>query len=177
EVQQFAEMLAQQHSRLNEQLQQFAPNVSDAVLLTGNAGTLRESGFRGELQGERRTDREQQIPEPQILETERDEKDLVTSLLRIDRNALQNYLDSSQKMLKQYEGQDFDMGFLGFQIGSHTWALAELDAMGSVGDEQFQEIVNDSRDQLKKHLQKAQQLAKQLEDDRNRKSSEESPAN
>lgn len=177
DVQQFAGTIVQQHTQLNEQLHQFAPEVISATLQDATPGVQRTTGFRGESKEGRQADRKQRIPEPKLLETERDEKDLVSRLLRIDRNALQNYLSSSQEMLKRYEGQDFDMGFLGFQIGSHTWALAELDAMKGIDDQEFQQIVQESYDHLNKHLQKAQDVARTLEDDRRQQSSQQESMN
>ncbi|WP_237226544.1 hypothetical protein [Rubinisphaera sp. JC750] len=95
-------------------------------------------------------------------------------ICKIEKEAAQNYLDRTQQMLERYNGQDFDMAFLGFQIGSHTWALSELNAMQGVGDEEFQKVVADAKQKMEQHLKQAKQLSKKYEDkegsnrDRNR---------
>lgn len=95
-------------------------------------------------------------------------------ICKIEKEAAQNYLDRTQQMLERYNGQDFDMAFLGFQIGSHTWAISELNAMQGVGDEEFQKVVADAKQKMEQHLKQAKQLSKKYEDkegsnrDRNR---------
>jgi len=95
-------------------------------------------------------------------------------ICKIEKEAADNYLDRTQRMLEQYQGQDFDMAFLGFQIGSHTWALSELNAMQGVGDDEFQKVVADAKQKMEQHLKRAKELSKKYEDkegenrDRNR---------
>ncbi len=152
EVKQFAQMLSQHHQQLNEELRRLAPEVADLTML--KEGEQRTAAFRGkQTSGD---------SDPQHS----GDAALVTRLLEIDRQATQNYLKSSTQMLQQYEGQDFDMGFLGFQIGAHTWAQAELQACEGTGDDEFQQVIKRATENVEQHLQQARQLAKQFEDDR-----------
>ncbi|MCA9078006.1 MAG: DUF4142 domain-containing protein [Planctomycetaceae bacterium] len=152
EVQQFADKLAQSHQQLNEELRNFAPQIAEMATL--KQGEQRTAAFRGATATSSSDDHHAEAAE------------LLSRILQCDRKATENYLKSSSQMLEQYDGQEFDMGFLGFQIGAHTWALAELNAIEGTGDEQFQQIVEQATSTVKQNLQQARKLAKQLEDDR-----------
>lgn len=86
-------------------------------------------------------------------------------ILEVERNATENYIQSSQRILDKYEGAEFDMAFLGFQIGSHTWALAELQAMEAASDDQkFKTLVADVKSHMEQHLAKAKELSRHYEE-------------
>ncbi len=152
EVQQFAQMLAKSHEQLNEELRGIAPEVAASTKL--ESGEQRTAAFRGT------SNRDNSAGE------KTGEAGLVLRLLELERDATRNYIQSSSQMLQRYQGQDFDMGFLGFQIRAHTWALAELQAMEGTGDEKFQQIIKTATSKAEQHLQQARELAKQFEDDR-----------
>lgn len=95
---------------------------------------------------------------------------LVHQILSVDRKAAEGYTQASTQMLQQYQGQDFDMGFLGFQIATHTIAVSELKAMDSVGDEKFQQVVQQASRSMEQHLQEAKQLAHKFENDKSNRS-------
>ena len=85
-------------------------------------------------------------------------------ILNIETQAAENQVEASKKLLERYEGQDFDMAFLGLQIGAHSTALAELKALENFGDQQFQEVVAEARHKMEEHLKEAKKLADQHED-------------
>jgi predicted outer membrane protein len=80
----------------------------------------------------------------------------------------QNELTMTKEVLMRYEGQDFDMGYLGQQILAHTQMLAKLYAMQDLGTPEFQTTLKDMTGTVKEHFKHATHLSLQLEgrDDR-----------
>ncbi len=87
-------------------------------------------------------------------------------LVQIMDQACDNSLKMTKEMLQKYEGQDFSMAFLGQQCVAHTMMLAELKAIESQGPEELKSLAGEAAGKVQTHLEKAKQLAKQLEDDR-----------
>lgn len=187
-VKQFARMLVEEHTKCSEQLRESAPGVVSVTNLQ-SAGITHAAGFRGETVGDEESDAVDkpakgetnparkpagaELPrgnEPVDNGRENDGNSTKTAramtplhrILTIERQATDNYVRATTEMLSKYDGQDFDMGFLGFTIGSHTWALAELKAMDSVGDEKFQKLISDATTNVEQHMMKAQELSKEL---------------
>ncbi|GAB5442671.1 MAG: DUF4142 domain-containing protein [Fuerstiella sp.] len=166
EVQQFANQLHKAHAKLNRQLAEAAPKIP-AIATLDSAGKPHKAGFRGSPVVERT-----EAPKEDTEELPRERGELKESFdsplmhaLSIERKATDNYLLESTTMLSHHSGQDFDMGYLGFQIGQHTWMLAELKAMESVEDKQFQKLVSDATKHVKKHLKEARELSKKFADE------------
>ena len=148
EVRQFAQTLIDDHMQLDQQLSQIAPQ---AVARFAEHNQARAAG------------------EPFQVRTsavERAEHEVLTQLCAINHRAAANNLKLSKQMLEQYQGQDFDMAFLGMQIGGHAWLLSELQALEGVGSNEFQQLVASTTKQVEEHLKQAQALSKKFEDDR-----------
>ncbi len=146
EIVAFAKKLSEGHKDLNEKLQALAPQIAQ-MLEIGKKEYA--TGFRGTNSGKTFSDNSS-----------------LGKVLKIQKRASEIYQQSSNKMIESYEGQDFDMAFLGMQIGAHTWAMAELKAMESVGSPHFQQIVEDSKSKIQQHLEEAQRLSNKFEDDK-----------
>ena len=73
-------------------------------------------------------------------------------------------LSLTKQMLEEYQGQDFDMGYLGQQIVAHIEMLAKLKAMENHGSPEFQQTVKKGIQTTEGHLKQARALAMQLED-------------
>jgi predicted outer membrane protein len=93
-----------------------------------------------------------------------------TQLCQIADQACDNAMKMTKDMLTKYEGQDFQMAFLGQQCVAHTMMLAELKAIESTGPQELQPIAQEAISKVEKHLEKAKQLAKKLEDDEKQRS-------
>ncbi|MEO9590102.1 DUF4142 domain-containing protein [Rhodopirellula bahusiensis] len=91
-------------------------------------------------------------------------------LCQIADQACDNAMKMTKDMLTKYEGQDFQMAFLGQQCVAHTMMLAELKAIESTGPQELQPIAQEAISKVEKHLEKAKQLAKKLEDDEKQRS-------
>lgn len=190
QVRQFAESLIDEHTECRQKLQERAPGVVDITDLSNRVVT-RKAGYRGDKNSDDESDavddpaKAAKDPSRNPDGTEKivgngpvdpdgvdGHKQMhgnvmipVHRILAIDRQATDNYVQSATNMLKEFEGADFDMGFLGFTIGSHTWALSELKAMDAVGDEEFRKLISDATSRTERHLATAQKLSEQFEKD------------
>ncbi len=187
-VKQFARMLVEEHTKCSEKLRESAPGVVGVTELR-SAGIRHAAGFRGATDADEKSDavdnpaKEETNParqpdgaEPQSEDDPADEdhprdgkhtqtEHAMTPLhriLNIERQATENYVQSTTEMLSKYQGQEFDMGFLGFTIGSHSWAVAELKAMDSVGNDEFQKLISDATTKVEQHMRKAEELSQEL---------------
>jgi len=91
-------------------------------------------------------------------------------LCTIAEQACDNATQMTKEMLRGYEGQDFNMAFLGQQCVAHTMMLAELKAISSEGPEELRSIANEAASKVKSHLDETKRLAKKFEDDRSNSS-------
>lgn len=201
-VKEFAKMLIDEHTKCSEKLRESAPDVVgitelDSVVITRAAGYRgnpdsddkantvdkpaqaatnpeRNSDGSEKLVGDAPTDTDEGDGKKRVRTA--NEMTALHRVLAIDREATRNYIQSSSDMLEKYQGQDFDMGFLGFTIGSHTWALAELKALDSVGDEKFQKLIRDASMKVEQHLTKAQELSKEFENEYTQRGNAARPA-
>lgn len=85
-------------------------------------------------------------------------------LCKVMEKAADNSLQMTKEMLQKYEGQDFQMGFLGQQIVAHTQMIAHLKAIESDGPDELQEITREALTKTEQHLKKAKELANKFED-------------
>lgn len=173
EVKQFAEKLIQEHRQLDQKLQQLAPAAAERFAERRRPGGRLVDRLADRLDVERSADRpaSDRIVNDrpaQIRTSARDvaAHDALNKLCMINHEACENHRQLSKQMLESYQGQDFDMAFLGMQIGQHAWLLSELKALDGVGTPEFQEVVTQARQNVEQHLQHAQMLSKKLEDDR-----------
>lgn len=191
-VKQFASMLVEEHTKCSEKLRECAPEVvgvtelnrtgithaagfrgavdadekSDAVDNPAKGGRkparnpARKPDGAARLRESDPADKERADDRKRLQETQ-----ATTSLhriLNIERQATEHYVQSTTEMLSSYQGQEFDMGFLGFTIGSHTWAIAELKALNSVGDDKFQKLISDATTKVQQHMARAEELSREL---------------
>jgi predicted outer membrane protein len=162
------EGLNRENNNRSDRLNQDQPGSTNENLRNDNLRDQRRTDDR--LDGER-AGASAERSETTLTASSQDGGDhVVRQILNVDRKAAEGYTQASTRMLQQYQGQDFDMGYLGFQIASHTIAVSELKAMDSVGDEKFQQVVQQASRSMEQHLQEAKQLAKKFEDDRSSRS-------
>jgi len=86
-------------------------------------------------------------------------------LCEISEQACENSLKMTKEMLGKYDGEKFNMAFVGQQCVAHTMMLAELKAIESVGPKELNEVAKDGISKTEKHLEKFKQLAKKLDND------------
>jgi predicted outer membrane protein len=86
-------------------------------------------------------------------------------LCEIMSQACENNLQMTKDMLSKYEGQDFQMAFLGQQAVAHGMMLAELKAINSTGPDSLTSFTETAIKKIESHLEKMKQLAKKFEKD------------
>lgn len=86
-------------------------------------------------------------------------------LCEIMAQACENNLQMTKDMLSKYEGQDFQMAFLGQQAVAHGMMLAELKAINSTGPDSLTSFTETAIKKVEMHLEKTKQLAKKFEKD------------
>jgi len=164
EVKQLAAMLIRDHEKLDQQIAQLAPQAAAKFAArTGRRTT--------ETPEQIRTSEQTRTGAREQAAGENSAHGVLTRLCQIEHKACDIHTEHCKAMLERYQGQDFDMAYLGMQIGAHTWLLSELEAIGNVGNSEFQALVTEARQSVEQHLTKAKQLAQKLEDDRGRASS------
>jgi hypothetical protein len=85
-------------------------------------------------------------------------------LVAVLDQAADTELQMTKEMLQKFEGQDFEMGYLGQQIVAHTCMLAELQALKNAGPEELQQLVTEGEQVTREHLEQAMKLSHQLSD-------------
>jgi len=170
QVKQLTQTIIQDHKALNQQLQQ---QLNRSAPGQNKSGVGQSQGDRGRDQVSDATERQQTQPgqrndnnrQPQLRRGQSESAVVPQELVSIGEQACENSLKMTKEMLNNYQGQDFNMGFLGQQIVAHTMALAELKAIESSGPRELQQIASEAASTIEKHLEKAKQLAKKLETD------------
>ncbi len=175
EVKEFAKMLATEHAQANTKLQPFLPNY--AVRPKTSASPSGVSQTENETDQQRlaseRNERsavpqrtEGVNPRQEIVETDyREEAPVATlkQLHEICRMAHQNYMEVCTKKLSQHSGEDFDTEFLRVQAATHVALIAELKALESKVDGEFQSVVREAKTNAEEHLVKVEKLCKHLD--------------
>lgn len=155
-VKQFAKMLVEEHTKCSEKLRESAPGVVSVTELQ-SAGITHAAGFRGATEADDKADAVDNpakaarnparnpdgserligngpVDKDRVDGSNRKQREHAMTplhrILTIDRQATENYVQSTTEMLSKYQGQDFDMGFLGFTIGSHTWGAGRAESDG-----------------------------------------------
>lgn len=185
EVKQFAQMMIRDHQQLNQQLQdlQIQEESSDRLSQRGSATGVQRAGFEqeqqrvatqpGQEQQRSATDSQSSAADQQRTRATAAQRSELASnpgsqivpreLVEVTARACQMKLQKSKQLLQQHTGQDFDMGYLGIAIASHTATLAELQSLENIGSPQFQQVVAQSEKVTQEHLQQAQQLAERIQ--------------
>ena len=168
EVKQFAQMLIQDHQALNQTLKQHAGNSQSGQSQTHQSTTGQSQTGQSQT-GNNASTGNQPATHSQTTSdrmTQWGTQTVPKELCQIGEQAYDNALKMTKEMLNNYEGQDFNMAFLGQQTVAHTILLAELQAIESNGPQTLQPIVQQASSKVQMHLEKTKQLAKKFEDDR-----------
>ncbi len=160
DVKQLTKTIVQDHQALNQKLQKMAGKHDESSKMQQNSQNAQ--GSQNATSGNRQTG--------QTL-TSSQSPTVPKELTKISEQACENALEMTKEMLGKYEGQDFNMAFLGQQCVAHTMMLAELKAIESAGPQELQQIAQEASQKVEQHLEKCKQLAKKLEDDRKNKES------
>lgn len=158
ELQQLTQMIVKDHEALNQKLKEFMSEGQSQY------NSSRE-GQSNDAVSQRQAGRDQASQVSQTSGQNNESAIVPEKLCKIAEEACANSLKMTKEMLSRYEGQDFQMAFLGQQCVAHTMMLAELKAIESVGPAELQPIAKMASQKVEQHLEKAKELAKKLEDD------------
>ena len=171
-VQELATTIVHDHKQLNAKLKKKFPAVAHVALDEGPwAGMNKERrGSRG---------REAGASEVGADFKDRDTRDGSSAaqrfdgpakqLMKVTRLAINNSLHTTRQMMGKYQGQDFDMAFLGYQISGHSWLISELQAVHAAGPKPLRSLAEEASEMMARHLRAAEELSRSLEDDRQRR--------
>lgn len=134
QVREFAEEMVKDHTAFIAKLQKFAGADNEAAPRVGNTNAA---------------------PQPSSSHD---------AMADLQRKAAELELSMTKQMLSKYEGQDFDMGYLGQQMVAHTKMLACLTAAKDVGPQEFQTTLEEGIATTRAHMQHAQQIAARIQD-------------
>lgn len=169
EVRQLAQTIVQDHQALNTELEKCLNEKQAGPSATNrsNRSPLNRPEADRDVTNRERTPGAVATTRPQLTDRRNaDAQETVPpQLCRIGEEACDNALKMKKEMLGNYQGQDFNMAFLGQQLVSHTMMLAELKAIQSTGPEDLKEITEKAIGKVEQHRNRAKQLAKKLEDD------------
>lgn len=169
EVKKFAETMIQDHQDFNQTLQQHAGYDTSRQDHSGQD----HSGKAASRQSDRSQTAAYRTASDRTQNDRRSENRAIDTrsnrvpreLCEITEQACDNALEMTKSMLSNYQGQDFNMAYLGQQCVAHTMMLAELKAIQSKGPAELQQIAQQASTKVQKHLDQAKQIAKKLEDD------------
>lgn len=140
QVREFAQMMVKDHTAAIAKLQKFAGSGNQAAPQTGAVRPRNTTGARQQANSGH------------------------DGMMDFHRKSCQLELAMTKQMLSRYEGQDFDMGYLGQQMVAHTKMLACLTTAKDYGPEDFQKTIEEAITTTREHMQHGQQIAAKFED-------------
>lgn len=147
-VKQFARQMVNDHRQLVEKLQQ--------LTAMGQAGAVQASTT-------------QPIAQAQTTPTQRpapNANQQYAKLLELDRQITDQCGQIMQQKLGEKQGAEFDKCFVAAQVGAHIHMLAALEVISQQTTGQLQQLAAEAKAKVQRHLDHAEQLAKELESGR-----------
>lgn len=180
EVKQFAETMAKEHAKFNEQLKAF--NASYGVEpITETAPTAKKTTAQGAAKADTERAAEQAaakeppaakdpaVAQQPAIKTQTEtsfrvgDKATLQRVFEVCKAASDNASAAGKEMISKKSGAEFDKAYMGGQVMGHVMALAELKALESRATDEFQSVIREARANIEGHLQKAESICKSLE--------------
>jgi predicted outer membrane protein len=161
EVKEFAQMLIKDHQQAIQKLQALA-GAQGAPRTTQRPGTNGQSDAQATTPAtERPRQALNQDADPSPTATRpAGQNNALNQLLELDRQITQRSQEMVREELQAKSGPEFDMCFVGAQIGSHTHMLAALDVIGQRSQGELRQFVQEAQPVVQRHLDHAKQIAK-----------------
>ncbi len=151
EVKQFAQKMVKEHTALIQKLQKFTDERETPI-----AGTESREQQRPETQPGQRV-------EERVAGFRGDNEAAHAAMEKIGKKAGEIHLKMTKELLNEYQGQEFDMAYIGQQISAHSQMLANLKAMEEHTTGEFQTVVKEGIQATEQHFKEAKQLSDQLQ--------------
>jgi predicted outer membrane protein len=164
-VKQFAKMLVTDHQKFQQKLQQFAPS-SDQIRFTEEQATT--SGGSKVEQAAGTSRREARIQQTAANEENRDRNQAERRVeagidpVQLHRELAAQCLTDAKQMLTKSENKNFDECFVGHQIAMHGAMISKLKVLERHSSEELAQVLADGQKATQAHLEKAEQLMKEL---------------
>lgn len=177
-VKEFARMLVTDHQQFLQKLQQYAPS-SDQIRFTEErastsansnveqaAGTARRDArvqqTAGNEEDRARADRDR--PNREERQANRAERRAGTEIdpVQLHRELAAQCLADTKQMLTESKNKNFDECFVGHQIAMHGAMISKLKVLERHSSDELAQILADGRKTTQSHLDKAEQLMKEL---------------
>ena len=170
-VKQFAQTLVQDHQKLNQQtMQQFQSEArsrdgSAAQPDSGQQARQRQSG-QEQNRGQNQPDSAQRNGQQQSQQQQSQQQLVPQELVQIGNQAWEASLEKTIDLLSQYDQRDFDKSFLFQQALATSQAIAELEAVESMGPQKLQPLAQTAIRTCQQHLERIDELGQQLQNSR-----------
>jgi predicted outer membrane protein len=165
EVKQFAEMLAKDHAKFNEQLKPFVASYSsEPVSLAADRVTANKPAVAGkDSPAIVEKTASSKIPTQTDTSLRVGDQAALQRLYEISQAAHENHMAACKEMLMTKSGTEFDKGFVGFQMVGHMMLSSELKALESRSTKEFQSVIREISKSVDGHMQKAMSICKTLD--------------
>ncbi len=176
DVKQFADMLAKDHAKFNEQLKPF--NASYGVEpITSTSATAQKSTAQGAVKADTDQNKDEvaakekpaEAKAPAIIKTTTEtslrtgDNATLQRLFEICQAAHDNGMAACKEKMAKISGHEFDKAFIGSQAVAHGMMLSELKTLESRSTGEFQSAIREMRTSVESHLAKAEGLCKTLD--------------
>jgi len=149
-----AETLVSDHQELNEKLKKLELDSKK----TGNRAAINRQNSPVSPTGR------QAVNRPALNNRGQAESMVPPILCDIMDKASENALSMTKDMLQNYDGEEFDMAFVGQQVVAHVMLIAELKAIESQDLDQVSQLAGEATSTVEQHLEELKKLAKELKD-------------
>jgi predicted outer membrane protein len=157
EVKEFAQMMVKDHSAYLAKVQKFTDEKGQPV-----AGADRKTFDAPAEEKRPAIEEDAKIGEPKEQKVGfRGDKH--AAMEQIGKRAGEIQLQMTKDLLNKYQGQEFDMAYVGQQIAGHTHMVATLKAMEENTSGEFQTVVKEGLKTATMHLDHAKELSAQLQ--------------
>ena len=167
DVKEFAGMLQQDHRKINQLLQGMVP-AEFATQIAQQAFSEESDNDQANLvDATENADQEGEAERTVVGRANYDQMidPVVLQICKLEKQTAKNRFNVITGMLKECEG--FDKGFMTMQIQSHAIMLAELKSVKDVGTPEFQRIAAQMTKSMTSHLERAREIASDIQDDSN----------
>jgi predicted outer membrane protein len=159
-VKDFANHMVKDHEKFIGKLRKFTPqNASfELNIKTDDSGNAKSVDDKSSNNAAR-------AGETTVAKTGVAGHSMMDQLLAIKRDKAQECLALTRSELKNKQGHDFDMAFMGMQCAAHTSMLAELKALKKHTHGEFAELVADGEKTTQEHLDMAKNIIEDMKHD------------
>jgi predicted outer membrane protein len=158
QVKEFAQMLADDHRQVVDNLQGVAPHHAQAARSLGEGSQQQTTSATNRPGAQQGGSQDKQMFE-------------------MARQTTEECLQLTKQMLDQEQGEDFDKAFMGSQVVAHIGMLAKLRAAESFASPQMQPIIAKSITTTEQHLEKAKEMCKTMKDKQGQGNSSDQASN